>query len=419
MLDLGHAWRRFVRLPVAILYAALLLPTLWQTGDSARASENPQWSVAIFDSDPDHLWNRLYAALWLREDTRGTRYGNDTLDPPLWLESENLLSQPSHSRALHALDAFLQTHAENLIHDPLKRAIFQRDLWTVFYWSVQQTSASGRPKYDRQKRELQIRLAEVLRRLALSRSQIEALPDNYAQAVSSGGFAKQYDPRYRERPFLPPDLFDGIGPWVFLDNYVNPEPVAASHIASFSGRSSFLIFLRLPGGRKATVDYVRALWNFPEPWVHGEFGHDEVDSNPKLPAFPAGTEVALVREMNLFDDQGELVAAPITESVQIRVYREITQTPAHYVSGNVGDMLRNSGQDFFQFTLSRHLLFLNTSGGLRARGWGERTISVCTKRGRPDRSIGGRLRTTKHMGSCAPSLPQLPLWRRHSFFEFP
>ena len=100
MLDLGHAWRRFVRLPVAILYAALLLPTLWQTGDSARASENPQWSVAIFDSDPDHLWNRLYAALWLREDTRGTRYGNDTLDPPLWLESENLLSQPSHSRAL-------------------------------------------------------------------------------------------------------------------------------------------------------------------------------------------------------------------------------------------------------------------------------------------------------------------------------
>jgi hypothetical protein len=37
---------------------------------------------------------------------------------------------------LHLLDELLHTDAENLIRDPVKRALLQRDLWAVFDWSA-------------------------------------------------------------------------------------------------------------------------------------------------------------------------------------------------------------------------------------------------------------------------------------------
>jgi hypothetical protein len=64
---------------------------------------------------------------------------------------------------------------------------------------------------------------------------------------------------------LPPDLFGARGPWVELEDPGNPEAVAFAHISDFSARSSFLVFLRLPGGRKATFDYLQTLWDFPGP----------------------------------------------------------------------------------------------------------------------------------------------------------
>jgi hypothetical protein len=70
---------------------------------------------------------------------------------------------------------------------------------------------------EKERKELQTRLAEVLRRLALTPEQVVALPNNYQQAVASGEFAKEYDPQHRERAFLPPDLFDPQGPWVELE----------------------------------------------------------------------------------------------------------------------------------------------------------------------------------------------------------
>ena len=228
---------------MCLIAAAAILP---ERADSRAGTGAPQ--VTIYNSDPAHLWNRLYAALLVREDANGTRYGEDALDPLLWFETEYLLSEPSRPRALRLLDEFLQTHGENLIRDPLKRAMLQRDLWAVFDWSVQQSSASKRPTYEKEKRELQTRLAEVLKRLALSPQQIDALPDNYGQAVASGALAREYDPAHRQQAFLPPDLFDGKGPWVLLDSG-NPEPIASSHVFVFSGRSSFLVFLRLPGPR--------------------------------------------------------------------------------------------------------------------------------------------------------------------------
>ncbi|HKH98702.1 MAG TPA: hypothetical protein VJ999_06295 [Candidatus Sulfotelmatobacter sp.] len=363
--------------------AALAVMALWVASVSGHPREPAQLSVAVYDSNPSHLWNRLYAALLMREDRHGHYYGEDSLDPLLWLETEHLLAGPSHDRALRVLDEFLKTHGENLIHDPLKRAMLQRDLWVVFDWSVQQFSRSKRPSYAEEKLELQARLAEVLRRLELSPKEIERLPDNYAQALASGTFAREYDPAHPDRTFLPPDLFDPRGPWVGI----SPSPesdsgVAKMHIFNFSGRSGFLVFVRLPEGRKATFDYFQSLWNFPQPYVQGPISAaDQAPVNPDLPSFPAGTQVALVRRMTLIDNEGNLVASSLTESVQIRVYHKITATEERNFSGTVADIVRNTGQDFYEIKLSRPLLFSGKNGGLRAIGRDEKEFSTFQTKG--------------------------------------
>jgi hypothetical protein len=195
-----------MRTALALACAAILGAILWSAapvvwGRSPRAA-------AIYDPNPDHLWNRLHATFFVRDDLPDTQRLPDVLDPPLWYHTQYLLSNPSHKQAVRMLDEFLQTHAENLTRDPLKRAILQRDLWAVFDWAVERRPEHvGDPAYEKEKRELQIRLAEVLRRIALSPEELAALPDNYAQAVASGEFGRDYDPGHRERAFLPPDLF--------------------------------------------------------------------------------------------------------------------------------------------------------------------------------------------------------------------
>src|SRR6266513_1948127 len=277
-----------MRLATALIFLAFVAIALWAIGASPRSLQTPSVSVAIYDENPSHIWNRLYEALWVREDpqTKANRYGEDSLDPMLWRQSEHLLSQPSHGVALRVLDEFLRTHAEKLIQEPLKRAVLQRDLWAVFDWSVQQSSWKEQPGYGDEKRDLQTRLAEVVSRLALTQEQIKSLPDNYAQAVASGAFARKYDPTQPQQP--------------------------------------------------------------------------------SLPDFPSGTHVALARQMMLFDTQGSLVVSPITESVQIRVYRKITTARARDFSAGPAGMTRSSGQDFFEIKIRRPLLFSGKQGGLRA-----------------------------------------------------
>lgn len=356
-----------MRLFTAVIFFIVVPMTLREMAVPAAASESARKAAALYDPNPAHIWNRLYDALLIREDSAGSKYGEDSLDPLLWLNSEHLLAQPSHQRALRVLDEFLQGHAENQIRDPVRRAILQRDLWAVFDWSVQEESLSQRTTYDKEKLELQTRLAEVLRRLALTPEEIASLPANYGQAVASASFAKEYDPAHPERTFLPPDLFDPQGPWVCINgNSYFGQPVAIEHLMTFSGRSRFLVFVRLPAGRKATLEYFRALWNFPQSWVQSD-PQGQSDVNPDLPSFPAGTQVALLRQMTLFDNQGSLMEAPITESVQIRVYRAITAAgPSGPDITSLAALGERSGQTFYEIKLSRPQLFANKAGGLRA-----------------------------------------------------
>jgi hypothetical protein len=352
-----------------VFIGALLLAFLpvglgkaWCLGSSSQDTADP---VAIYDPNPTHLWNRLHSVLFIREDLPDTKLVPDSLDPPLWGSTRYLLTAPSNERVLRILDEFLQTHAERLIQDPVKRAILQRDLWAVFDWTVARVPEQpGKSAYNNERQELQARLAEVMRRLALTPEEIHSLPNNYERAVVSGQFAKEYDPQHPDLPFLPPDLFDLLGgPWVALyAQGPSSEPVAARHVSTFS-RSSFVVFVRLPGGRKATFDYFQTLWDFPQPWIPRQ--HEQTIENPDLPQFPAGTQVALVRQMMLFDNRGNLEGTPITESVQIRVYRTVPT------------------QDFYEIRLSRPQLFANRTGGLRAAGRNEKEFFILSAFG-PD-----------------------------------
>jgi hypothetical protein len=395
-----------MRTAIALVLLVFVSTPLWAAEPSSRSPRFPGVSISVYDENPSHIWNRLYAALRVREDPQANKYGEDSLDPMLWRETEHLLSQPSAGLALRTMNEFLRTRAETFIQSPLKHAMLQHDLWAVFDWSVQQYSARDRPRYGTEKRELQSRLAEVLRRLALTKEQIKSLPNNYAQAVASGAFSAQYDPAHPEQPFLPQDLFGPRGPWVCItpSPEIGNDGVAKLHVSNLSGRSVFLIFVRLPAGRQATFDYFQTLWNFPQPWAAGPqlIVSDQSIPNPDLPSFPAGTQVALVRQMMLFDKQGNLVLSPITESVQIRVYREITMARKHDFSAGRDRMARNSGQDFFEITISRPLLFSGKQGGLRATGREEREFPTFQTMGNdPIDSASGRV---EHLNSQPPTM---------------
>lgn len=376
-----------MRFRIAALCLAILAAGLWKTWTFTSAYGRGKNTVTIYDPNPEHIWNRLHAAIFIRDDLPGSELVPDSLDPPLWYHTRHLLVDPSYRQVLRILDEFLQTHAETLIHDPLKRATLQRDLWAVFDWSVERQPVRPGEGYEAAKHELQVRLADVMRRLALTPDEIESLPDNYAQALDSGEFAKEYDPTHAERAFLPPDLFQAHGPWVELEDPTDPEPMAEQHFYQFSGRSSFMIFLRLPEGRRATFEYLKTLWNSPKPLMPSPNfapGQDAAP-HPDLPQFPAGTQVALVRQMTLFDKQGKLVNTPITESVQLRVYHSVERSSTATVGT---DRVAKSGQDFYEIRLSRPQFFANKAGGLRAVGRDEREFAVFGFPG-PDEGLPG------------------------------
>jgi hypothetical protein len=336
------------RAAIQLVAGMALFASASSLGAPAGETRRNAPSVTIYDPDPNHPWNRVHACLLVRRANDDSEYGADTLDPLLWRETKHLLTGDSHRRALECLDEFLKGHAEKSITDPLKRAVFQRDLWAVFDWA-----AFGGNHPSTQRRALLARLALAMHRVALTPEEIRRLPETYSEAVASHHFSVEYSSTSPHRAFLPPTLFQPDGPWIGLSGY-SDEPTAIGH---FSGRSRFLIFMRLPGGREATLRYVRSLRSSTEPpSLDGGRG-----LNLKLPQFPAGTEVALVRQMMLIDANGNLTPTAVTESVQLRVYHDVTSGPAVV---NFENGPASHDQDSFEFRLSRLALFTRRDGGL-------------------------------------------------------
>src|SRR5262249_24109655 len=179
-------------------------------------------------------------------------------------------------------------------------------------------------------------LAAVIGRLALTPDQSKKLPDNYAAALASGTFAKRFDPERPDKPFLP-DLFAADGPWVCVGR---PDgPVAPEHLRDDGGNNVFpdsasLLSPRLPAGRAATLDYLEKLRSFDNPLLvevkETERPARKYMPNPKLPPFPVGTEVALVRRALLIASPNTPAATVLTISVPVRDYGEFTEMTAQH-----------------------------------------------------------------------------------------
>jgi hypothetical protein len=278
-----------------------------QAGNATDAS-------TVYSPDPRHLWNRLNETLFQRTAQDGKHYGLDELDILYWGRTTNLLAEPSHHRALAVLDEFINVHGEKLMPDPLKRAWLQRDLWALFDWVARPGPA---PVYDTPRKELQSRLAVIIRRLALTTNEIAALPNNYA--LTDG----------RRSPDLPRGLFETNSDWVNLaPDLLGNEEIAPTHDHSFQGHSAFLVMLHLPAGRPAAKAYLEQLRTVEHYWIYvtntSPFAtnspREMLSLNTNLPEFPTNTEWAIVRRMLLIDSNGNLHPTPITESIQVRRY---------------------------------------------------------------------------------------------------
>jgi len=337
------------------LVAGLLAVGLFVGGCLCLASashRNTGWKsqtyadhARLFSQDPQDISNRLYRQVHVRKAKNGKEYGLDELDPLLWSQTKYLLTGPSHTQLLGLLDEFTRIPPEQQLADPLKKAILARELWAVFDWAAPLPNHDYNWTQDRSRRQLASRLARAIRQLALTQTEIAALPRTYQRAIEDKEFPAKYDPADPNRPFLPPDLFDPGGTWVCI-GINGQDRIAPTHELTFS-RSAFFVFMRLPGGRQATLDYLKQIAHF--------------DGALKL---PGGVEFALARQLILPDVQRNLVLTPIIESIQIRHYREpaVKDSPSHSQAQDPTGRF----QSVYEFKLDRGALFSARSSGLRA-----------------------------------------------------
>jgi hypothetical protein len=373
---------RFVVGFVAACTAALTGPPSAGGPPTAPTPRKIDARFAPYSEDPGHPWNQLHRALFVRESPSGARVVHTT-DPLLYRGGTHLLVGEPHDRALRLLDRFNASQDEPILRDSLKRIFFQRDLWAAFdYAAWYPDDWVFKSKHEPAAVALRNRLAKVVGRLALDERELAALPDNYERAVNSKAFATAYDPKHPERPFLPPDLFDPAGPWVRFHE-VDWHPMAERHFEAVGGRSAHLIFLRLPGGRADTEDYLKELRptgpSFEERFL--------------VKQFPTGTMTAMVRRALCVDRGAKVRATPITELVQIRVYRQIPK------NAEEGFRNRSGEQDVYEFVLDRDKLYAG-GPGLRAVGTDEPAEPFF------DRSEG-RDPFERIRAPIAPDMPQL------------
>jgi hypothetical protein len=335
-----------------------------------------------YSSNPEHPWNELHQALFVRALPAGGRVVH-TIDPLLYRGGTHLLVGEPHEHALQSLDRFNTAPNDPAMREPRKRLFFQRDLWAAFdYAAWYPDDWVFKSKYEPAAIALRNRLAKAIGKIALSAEELAALPDNYSLAVKSNQFASDHDPKHPERPFLPPDLFDPAGPWVRFHE-VDWRPMAERHFEAVGGRSAHFIFLRLPGGRAATERYLKELRptgpSFEERFL--------------VKQFPEGTMTAMVRRALAVDRSAKIRATPITELVQIRVYRRIPKSVEEEFRNGSGE------QDVYEFVLDRDRLFAGEHG-LRAVGTDEPAEPFFERSG--DRDPFERTRVP-----IAPSMPQL------------
>ncbi len=328
--------------------------------------------LPLYDADPQHLWNRMYSAFYIRpralpassEQPATTRFeGGDVIEFLAWGKTEYWSGMDVFGKVNPLLDEFLQRGAETSSIDPLKRAVFQHDLWAVYDHLIDQNIKRTADRATRARRVVLCgKLAKCIQRLALPATAVAELPDTYTLAIQSGAFAASHEFE-AERNYLPPGLLTQPEEWVEVD-FHQPnlhedisDRFVTLHAQSLQGRSYYRIFYRFPQGRRQVIDYLKSLNETGIDWKQAAYD-GFVRLRKDAPPIPVGTEVVLLQLMMTVNDQLRPVPTKIVESFQFRVFRNIDGSSEPPTNTGVG-------VNVLDYRLKRHLLFeRQRSGGL-------------------------------------------------------
>ena len=355
------------------LSVALVVTVFCIAMDRGRGAEGPHPTVPPVAAEPAAIVVELRAALF---DTPAAGHPDEIKGAG---ESSHLLRGEGGRRATAALDRFLATPAAVMTMSLPDRVELQQRLWKLFDTQADVEFEIAFPKsgFLGARAGLRRKLAAAIRAVALTPEQIKSLPDNYAEAVRSGAFAAEVKEAGEERPLLPADLFDEKGPWVCVS--VGNGLMAPMHTHADAGRSMFDVFLRLPAGRQAGLDYVQKLAKFRPKWIKNpepmtrEMVNEQgvpvpIDGkwvpvptrfemllNPEAPQLPEGTAVAVVGRALAIDTAGDLEATRCTNLVRFRVMKDIPAATAHILNPDnfrdSQDIEKHLGrQDYYEFT---------------------------------------------------------------------
>jgi len=365
------------RLVVGIALLVLVGPVWSAEPDAAYYHEGPLAGslksakpLPIYSRDPNHLWNRMFAAFYVRSShlpngPDGSRIkrieGGDVIDFLGWAQT-TYWSEPVVTKRLNKLlDEYIEDDGSRLIKDPLRRALFLRDMWSAYDYLIGQTIRRKGSAEVRATRDVLCRkLAKVIQSLTLPNTAINALPDTYAKALASGRFhtSSPLDPK---KNYLPLGLMAKSKEWVEID-FFQPDlhedlsnRFVTLHTRSYRGRSYFRIFYRFPKGEPQLVQYLKTLDKKGVDWKRAA-QNGFIFLKKDAPQIPIGTEVALVQFMMTLNRELQPTPTKIVESIRMRIY---TSTDG----SNVGTTNTGLGMNVMEYTLKRRLLFDNLRAG--------------------------------------------------------
>ncbi len=253
--------------------------------------------LALYDTDPNSLVNRLFAAFYIRDSNIPTKRGGtpirrieggDVIDFLAWPGSGYWSSPATCQRLSSLLDECLADLSRVRPADPVRRAMLQRDLWAPFDFLVSCNMVRDGDRETRQRRDAICRkLATMIRTLTLTQDEIRSLPDNYALAVKSGRFvADQHCDASAD--YLPAGLLTDASEWHAYDFYQPrdihediQERFVTLHARNYKGRSYFRPFIRFPGGKAALEEYLKYIDAEGIDWHRGA----RADSSPCATAY--------------------------------------------------------------------------------------------------------------------------------------
>lgn len=334
----------------------------YHTEGELRGSLRSETPLAIYHSDPEHLWNRLFSALYTRRSELPSTLGGppvkrieggDVLEFLGWGKTTYWSEPGVTGRITRLLEEFLARDGAKQISDPVRRILLQNDLWAAHDHLIgQNISWFGTAAERRRRAQVAILLARAIRALAVPAKELEALPDNFALAAKSGAFAPthDWDP---QRDYFPTGVLTEPETWTEID-FFQPnlhEDIEGRfitlHTRHFRGRSYFRAFYRFPGGRKALDEYLQYVEQEGVDWKFGA-QNGFLRLKPGLRQIPAGTEVALVQFLIGLDAELKPVPTRLVQSFRLRTFRN---------SDGAEDASTHSGKgmNVYEYVLRRRL----------------------------------------------------------------